>query len=70
MAINKQSIPAKTCYSHIGGKLGMMLMETFADKGWIAKKNPIDKHFYVTEKGKKEFTKLGVDLSQIESETV
>jgi hypothetical protein len=66
MSIKKAAIPAKTCYSHIGGKLGMMLMETFIEKGWIAKKNPKDKHFFVTEKGKKEFSKLGVDLSRIE----
>lgn len=60
--------PAKTCYSHIGGKLGAMLMNAFADKGWIEKNNPTDKHFYITTHEQKEFTKLGIDLSQIESE--
>lgn len=60
--------PAKMCYSHIGGKLGQLLAETFADKGWIAKKNPSDKHFYITELGQKEFKKLGIDTSQIKSE--
>jgi hypothetical protein len=68
MAIKKATIPAKACYSHIGGKLGMMLMETFIEKDWIRKKNPKDKHFFVTQKGKKEFTNLGVDLSRIELE--
>jgi hypothetical protein len=60
--------PAKMCYSHIGGKLGQLLVETFADKGWIAKNNATDKHFYITELGQKEFEKLGIDLSQIKSE--
>ncbi len=60
--------PAKMCFGHIGGKLGIMLMETFADKGWITKDKPTDKHFYITDKGQKEFTKLGLDLSQIKSE--
>lgn len=56
------------CFGHIGGKLGKMLMETFVDKGWIEKDNPTDKHFFITDKGQKEFTKLGLDLSQIKSE--
>ncbi len=43
-------------------------METFADKGGIAKDKPSDKHFYITDKGQKEFAKLGLDLSQIKSE--
>ena len=60
--------PAKICFGHIGGKLGIMLMETFVEKGWIAKLNSADKHFYITDKGQKEFTKLGLDLSQIKSE--
>lgn len=61
--------PAKKCYSHIGGKLGELLLETFADKKWIAKNDASDKHFCITELGEKEFTKLGIDLSKIKSET-
>lgn len=60
--------PAKMCYEHIGGKLGQLLAVTFAEKGWIAKKNPDDKTFYITDLGEKEFTKLDIDLTQIKSE--
>jgi predicted transcriptional regulator len=60
--------PAKMCYEHIGGKLGQLLVENFADKGWIAKNKTADKHFYITDLGEKEFGKLGVDLSKIKSE--
>lgn len=60
--------PAKTCYEHIGGKLGQLLLEQFVEKGWIAKGNPADRHYYITEKGQEEFTKLGLDLSQIKEE--
>lgn len=60
--------PAKMCYEHIGGKLGQLLAVTFAEKGWIAKKNPTDKHFYITDLGEKEFTKLGIDITQIKPE--
>lgn len=60
--------PAKTCFSHIGGKLGMLLMEQFIEKGWIVKENSNAKHFYITEIGEREFAKLGVDISQIKQE--
>lgn len=60
--------PAKTCYSHIGGKLGELLLDMFMEKEWIAKKHQKDKHFYITPKGKKAFEKLGVDVSQIKDE--
>lgn len=68
MKASKDIKPAKLCFEHIGGKLGMLLLETFIEKNWIAKQNPADKHFYITEKGQDEFEKLGVDLSQIKSE--
>jgi hypothetical protein len=68
---NESSIkPAKKCYEHLGGKLGELLLENFADKKWIAKKSPSDKHFHITELGEKEFTKLGIDLSKIKSEAI
>ena len=59
--------PAKVCYEHIGGRLGMLLLDQFISKGWLAKDNPADKHYYITEKGVFEFTKLGIDLSEIKS---
>ncbi|WP_276381711.1 ArsR family transcriptional regulator [Flavobacterium sp. H4147] len=62
--------PAKMCYEHIGGKLGQLLAVTFAEKGWIAKKDRADKHFYITSLGEKEFSKLGLDISQIKSEKI
>ncbi|WDF58438.1 ArsR family transcriptional regulator [Flavobacterium sp. KACC 22758] len=62
--------PAKICYEHIGGKLGQLLAVSFAEKGWIAKKNNSDKHFYITDLGEKEFTKLGIDISEIKPENL
>lgn len=60
--------PAKTCYSHLGGKLGTLLLEQFIEKGWIAKEKASDKNYYITPTGEKEFAKLGVDLSLIKEE--
>jgi hypothetical protein len=70
MAKEKEFIPAKTCFSHIGGKLGTLLMESFIDKGWITKSTLDEKHFHITPKGVKEFSKLGIDLSQIKRENI
>ena len=61
----KHTKAAKACYEHIGGKLGELLLELFVTKNWIAKENPTDKHFYITEEGEKEFANMGLDLSQI-----
>lgn len=60
--------PAKMCYEHIGGKLGQLLAVNFTEKGWITKKKQGDKHFYITDLGQKELTKLGIDISEIKSE--
>lgn len=68
MVTTKEIIPAKLCFEHIGGKLGQMLMKAFIEKRWIAKNNPDDKHFYITDKGQQGFAKLGLDLSQIKPE--
>ncbi|CAM3429922.1 ArsR family transcriptional regulator [Flavobacterium chungbukense] len=69
--MSSQSVkPAKKCYEHIGGKLGELLLETFVQKNWIAKKEPSDKNFYITDLGEKEFAKLGLDLSKIKSEVI
>lgn len=62
--------PAKMCYEHIGGKLGQLLAATFAEKGWITKNKPTDKHYFITDLGLKEFAKIGIDLTQIKEENL
>lgn len=58
-------LPAKMCYNHLGGKLGALLVEAFIEKGWIAKANEKDKHFFITDKGEQGFRQLGIDLDEI-----
>lgn len=65
-----QQKPAKMCYEHIGGKLGQLLAVNFIEKGWIEKKAPTDKHFYIKALGLIELEKLGVDIDQIKAEDV
>ena len=60
--------PMKLCYEHIGGKLGDLMATAFIEKGWFARDDSHNqRHFYITPKGEKELTKLGIDLSQIKS---
>ena len=67
-ALNTKQIPAKMCFSHLGGKLGNLLLELFIEKHWISPAKGDSKHFVITEKGKKEFKKMGLDLSLIKEE--
>jgi hypothetical protein len=57
-------ITIKSCYSHIGGKFGDILTERLIELGWITR-SPATRDFTMTKKGEKEFTKLGVDFSQL-----
>lgn len=59
--------PAKTCYSHLGGKLGELMMQMMVNKKWISKAEA-DKHYHITPKGEKELERLGIDVSQIKQE--
>lgn len=65
----KEVKPAKLCFEHIGGKLGELLLNAFIEKQWIARLDPSIKHFYITKKGIKAFSALGIDLALIKSET-
>ncbi|MGE8427937.1 MAG: hypothetical protein ACN6O7_08670 [Sphingobacterium sp.] len=67
MKNNNKMKPAKLCYEHIGGKLGQLLLEALITKGWLAKTDPSDKDFYITEFGESQLTAFGIDLSQIKS---
>jgi hypothetical protein len=55
MAKQKERIPAKMCFSHIGGKLGMLLMESFLDKGWLAKSKHTANHLLISISSVKNF---------------
>ncbi len=56
---------AKTCYEHLGGKLGALVLEQFVKKGWLAKGKDTDKNYFITPLGEMEFEKLGVDLKKL-----
>jgi len=68
--MDKKIIPVKLCYSHIGGRLGNLLTEHYIKSGWIKKIEENERTFYVTPKGKKIFTEMGIDLSLLPEETI
>ena len=68
--VSFKAIPVKLCYSHIGGRLGSMLTDHYIEKGWIKQSAGNERFYYVTKKGKKIFTEMGIDLSLIPEEII
>ena len=60
-------ITIKSCYSHIGGKFGNLLTQRLIELGWIAKVKDV-RDFKITKKGEQEFTKLGIDFSELQKQ--
>jgi hypothetical protein len=63
---NFKSITAKSCYGYLGGKVGDLLFERLIDLQWFKLQEGTSTVYEITEKGAKELTKLGVDLSKAE----
>ncbi|HTN46059.1 MAG TPA: hypothetical protein VL098_06885 [Flavipsychrobacter sp.] len=65
MPVSHTSLQAKTCYSRSAASSDRSLPEAFVEKEWLARRQATDNHYFITEKGKKEFSKPGVYLIQI-----
>ncbi|CAI6082321.1 hypothetical protein PAECIP112173_03520 [Paenibacillus sp. JJ-100] len=55
---------ARTCYSHLAGKLGTSLCEAFLKRGYLSEQenNAHSKEFLITEEGEQWFTTFGIQL--------
>lgn len=53
---------ARSCYGHLGGKLGNRLFERLIELGWFELEEGKSTVYIVTEKGCQELIKLGVTL--------
>ena len=60
---------ARTCYDHIAGHLGVALLDALVGNGWLIPDNVDDPQSYtLSAKGTKEFTALGFDIPQLETQ--
>lgn len=63
--MNKESLKAvkgRKCYDHLGGKLGNLIFERLVELEWIRLEEGKSTVYGVTEKGREELGKLGVNL--------
>lgn len=55
-------LKAKSCYGHLGGTLGNRLFERLLELHWFEREEDTATVYQLTETGKEEFTRLGVDF--------
>ncbi|HBF39200.1 MAG TPA: hypothetical protein DDW50_18005 [Firmicutes bacterium] len=55
-------LKARTCYGHLGGKLGQLLFERMIELEWFTLEEGKATVYQITEKGYQEFKKLGVPI--------
>lgn len=70
---SQESVVAKSCFGHLGGKLGDRFFKRMIELKWFKPKSGktnrygIRERYEITEKGCRELAKLGVDLSDLEA---
>ncbi len=55
-------LKAKSCYGHLGGTLGNRLFERLLELNWFEQEEGMATVYRLTETGKQEFARLGVDF--------
>jgi hypothetical protein len=55
-------ITARSCYGHLGGKLGNRLFERLVELGWFEREQDKVTVFRITETGYEQLARLGVRL--------
>ena len=55
---------ARSCYGHLGGKLGSRLFARLIELGWFELDDERTTAYRITEKGRNELVKLGVSLEE------
>jgi hypothetical protein len=61
--IGPKLLKARKCYGHLGGTLGERLFRRFVELGWFELDPGKTTVYAITERGKAELEKLGVDTS-------
>ncbi len=55
-------VKVKKCYEHLGGKLGERLFNRLVELEWLKLNDNGEPCYEITEKGREELKKLGVNL--------
>ena len=69
---SQESVVAKSCFGHLGGKLGNLLLKRMIELKWFkpvaGKTNSygIRERYEITKKGYRELAKLGIDFTNLE----
>ena len=58
---SQKILKAKSCYGHLGGTLGNRLFERLLELNWFEQEEDTATVYRLTETGKQEFVRLGVD---------
>lgn len=58
-----KEIKGRTCYGHLGGKLGERLFVRLVELEWLKLEEGKSTVYEITPKGYEEFEKLGVKLN-------
>lgn len=59
---SQKILKAKSCYGHLGGTLGNRLFERLLELNWFEREEDAATVYRLTETGKREFARLGVDF--------
>lgn len=55
-------LKAKACYGHLGGTLGNRMFERLLELNWFEREENTATVYRLTETGKEEFARLGIDF--------
>lgn len=59
---SQKILKAKSCYGHLGGTLGNRLFERLLELNWFEREEDTATVYRLTETGKEEFARLGVNF--------
>jgi hypothetical protein len=59
---SNEILKAKSCYGHLGGTLGNRLFERLLELNWFEREEGTVTVYQLTETGKQELARLGVDF--------
>jgi len=60
----QKPLTARSCYGHLGGRLGNLLFERMLELGWLKKCEGKSTVYEIIETGRSELFRLGIDTDR------